>query len=268
MSLIKKLENKIAVITGAAVGIGQAIAILFAEHGCQVIMLDILSCKNTLLKLKKININRNVNHIALKCDISNENCIKSCVKTLQIQYGINRINILVNNACKYVYQSILSATSLDWDTTLSINLKGHAMTIKYFVPLIINDGSGSIINMGSIHSFVGKPNAVTYSVCKAGIVQMTKNCAVDLGISKYRIRVNCVAPGSVNTFNGDEGSKTKYNNGHVSKQEWLKMCNKPGIIRRKATPKEIAKCVLFFATDDSAFCTGSVLCPDGGTSCL
>ena len=253
-------------VTGAAVGIGQAIGCVFAQNGCRIIMLDISSCKETLYKLNQIN--PNLNHIALKCDISNEDSLKSSVNILREKYGINVINILVNNACKYVYQSILSATSSDWDTTLRINLKGHAMTIKYFVPLMINDGTGSIINMGSIHSFVGKPNAVTYGVCKAGIVQLTKNCAVDLGIDKYRIRVNCVAPGGVDTFNGDQGSKNKYNDGHVSKEEWLKMCNKPGIIRRKATPTEIAKCVLFFACDDSAFCTGSVLCPDGGTSCL
>ena len=266
MSLVRKLENKIAVVTGAAVGIGSAICQIFAENGCRVIMLDISSCDGTMKRLNKIN--ANLEHIALKCDISDEYSLESNVNILKTKYGIKRINILVNNACKYVYQSILSATSSDWDTTLRINLKGHAMTIKYFVSLMIRDGTGSIINMGSIHSFVGKPNAVTYGVCKAGIVQLTKNCAVDLGIDKYRIRVNCVAPGGVDTFNGDQGSKNKYNDGHVSKEEWLKMCNKPGIIRRKATPYEIAKSVLFFASDDSAFCTGSILCPDGGTSCL
>ena len=269
----KRLKGKIAVITGAATGIGQGIAILFAQHGCHLILLDINHCNDTISKIDtKLHDNKNI--ISFKCDISNENEIKNIINELRYNKDYNRfnkINIIVNNACKYYYKSVLSATNDDWDNTLKINIKGHCLITKHFVPLLLHDGTSSIINIGSIQSFMGKPNAITYGVCKAAIVQMTKNMAIDLGRELYKIRVNCVCPGGVNTFNGSTLSANKYKNNDIntmSQQEWLSICNKPGIIKRKATVKEIAFSVLFFASNESSFCTGSILCCDGGTSCL
>ena len=122
----RKLSDKTAVITGGATGIGQAIACLFAEHGCRIILLDISSCEQTLGKLARSS----AKHIALQCDNADEQCILRCIDCLRQEHGIGCINILVNNACRYVYQSILSASASDWDASFAVNLKGHAMVIK------------------------------------------------------------------------------------------------------------------------------------------
>lgn len=276
MSFGKRLKGKYCIITGAAYGIGQSIAVCFARHGCNIALLDIAKCQQTIEMIKNNKECQGVDVISITCDISKEHSISKAISKIEKKWRDKKIDILVNNACVFIYRSALSATDRNWDKALTTNIKGSAMVIKYTVPLMKhsndNKSTSSIINISSQSGIFAQPNTITYSVCKAAIIQLTKNCALDLW-PKYKIRVNCVAPGGVQTgIRGNQRRKQRWTKSEtdktMTKEQWKNISNKVNIMGRRADPEEIAKSVLFFATDDSSFCTGTILLVDGGYSCL
>ena len=276
MSFCKRLVGKYCIITGAAHGIGQSIAVCFAKHGCNIALLDIAKCEDTINMIKGNKECQDIDIFSVTCDISKEQRIIKSISKIAKRWRNKKIDILVNNACVFIYKSAISASDRNWDKALSTNIKGSAMVIKHTVPLMRhsndNKSTASIINISSQSGMFAQPNSITYSVCKAAIIQLTKNCALDLW-PKYQIRVNCVAPGGVQTgIRGNERRKQRWAKSEtdktMTKEQWKKISNKENIMGRRADPEEISKCVLFFASNDSSFCTGTILLVDGGYSCL
>lgn len=263
-TMSQRLRGKVAVITGAASGIGQGVAILFVEQGATVILIDIRNCDDTISKIDK-SLRKNV--LFIKCDISNESNIISASKLIKTRVGI--VDILINNACRFIFHSVLSASDKDWNNSLSVNIKGHALMMKHIVPIMKkgNDEKdnigGSIIMMCSVSSYIAQPKCITYSATKAAMLQITKNTALDLW-NDYKIRVNAVCPGTIFT----PASVQEMTDHGWSRKEWEGIKSKEQIIKRSGTVREVGYACLFFASDESKFCTGSSLMVDGGQTAL
>ena len=151
----KRLIGKTCVISGAASGIGQGVAILFAQHGANLILIDIANCEQTISKIAKA---AQKNIMSIKCDISNEENIKSAAKQITNRFGI--VDILINNACRFIFHSVLTASDQDWNNTLSVNIKGHALMLKHIVP-IMKKGTDDKDNIGGKYQITSN----SYDIC-------------------------------------------------------------------------------------------------------
>eukprot|EP01123_Difflugia_compressa_P009990 TRINITY_DN3513_c0_g1_i1.p1 TRINITY_DN3513_c0_g1~~TRINITY_DN3513_c0_g1_i1.p1 ORF type:complete len:302 (-),score=61.53 TRINITY_DN3513_c0_g1_i1:200-1078(-) len=263
LSLEPRLKNKVCVISGASRGFGQAIAIRFVEEGAKVSLLARGDCKETLHLISQIKGISRVDDVALsiKCDISSESDVKHCVQQIHQKWG-DKIDVLVNNAALFIFKSIEHATADDWDRTAAVNIKGHALLTKYCLPGLKKAGRGSIVFQGSISSFVAQPDCCTYSTAKGAIVQMARNCAYDL--AKYNIRVNSVCAGTIETpISAQERTEHGW-----TYEEWEKLKIQDVMLGRVGNVRELANATLFFASEESSYCTGADLMVDGGqTSC-
>jgi len=183
------------------------------------------------------------------------------VKDCEKKFG-DKIHVLVNNAALFIFQSVETASVEDWDQTAATNIKGHALVTKHCLPGFKKAGGGSIIFQGSISSYLGQPNCTTYATVKGAIVQMARNCAYDF--AKYNIRVNSVCAGTIET----PISATERKEHGWTYAEWEKQKIQDVMLGRVGHVREIANATLFFASDESSYCTGSDLMVDGGqTSC-
>jgi len=221
--------------------------------------LDIIDCSETLSILGTIEGVSDVDKLTLacKCDISKEDDVKEAMKATTQKFG-DKIHVLINNAALFIFHSVETASAEDWDQACAVNIKGHALVTKHALPFMKNLGTGSIVFLGSISSFKAQPNCATYSTMKGAIVQMARNCAYDF--AKYQIRVNTICPGTVETpisVKEREAHKWTY-------EEWEVIKTKDMMIGRVGNVREVANAVLFYASDESSFCTGSHLMVDGG----
>jgi NAD(P)-dependent dehydrogenase (short-subunit alcohol dehydrogenase family) len=269
MSLEPRLKGKVAIITGASRGLGQAIAIKYVEQGCRVILLDVLDCHETLAKIGAIeNLNKPLCHAAIyiHCDISNENQVKKAIDLAVQHFDGPKIDILVNNACAFVFKSVEDASVADWQKSMNVNIRGHALVTKYCLPYMKHaanktPGHGpSIIFQASISSFRAQPNCATYATTKGAIVQLARNCAYDL--AKYNIRCNSICAGTIETPISEQ---ERLEHGW-SYEEWEKLKTQDVMLGRVGTPVEIANAAVFFGSDESSYCTGSHLHVDGGAA--
>jgi len=248
-----RLNDKVAVVTGAGSGIGQATAELLAEEGARVVVADIDSRAGEAAT-KTLREKGGSAHF-VHADISKEDeAYRIAEQAVKI---FNRIDILVNNAATFVLKGF-EATVEEWQTSLATNVMGTALVTKYAVEPMKKVRGGAIVNLGSMSGFIAQPNFFAYSATKAAIAQMTRNMAMDLG--PYNIRVNCVCPGTILTpasfkhmekvgltveqFNEEEGAKT--------------------FLARVGQPREVARAVLFLASDEASYITGTSLMVDGG----
>jgi NAD(P)-dependent dehydrogenase (short-subunit alcohol dehydrogenase family) len=252
---MNRLQGKIAVITGAGAGIGRATAELFAEEGAAVVIAerDESTGRDAEVHIKKAG----GRALFVQTDVSDEPSVKQMAAQAVAAFG--SIQILVNNAAIFILKGI-DATPEEWRPMLDINIMGPALVAKHVVPPIRRSGGGSIINLASISSFIAQPNYVTYNTTKAAILGMTRCMAMDL--APDNIRVNSVCPGVVWTQ-------------IVEKQAHAMGLDKAAadvhpqwagaqLIQRCADPREIAHAILFLASDDASFITGSHLMADGG----
>ena len=247
-----RLKEKVAIVTGAASGIGQATAELFAEEGARVVLADM----DTNLGEGVASGIRDKGGLAhfVGADIANEaDARKISEQAVQVFDGIN---ILVNNAAAFVLKGF-DATVGDWQRSLGVNVTGTAMVTKYAVEHLKEKG-GAIVNLSSISAFIAQPDFFAYSATKAALLQMTRNMAMDLG--RFKIRVNSVCPGTILTpaslrhmeklglsreqFDAEEGAKT--------------------FLARVGRPREVAYAILFLVSDESSYITGASLMVDGG----
>lgn len=278
MSREPRLQNKVAVITGASRGIGQAIAIKFVQEGCKVVLLDVLDCNETMAKINAIrdhtgqrylNENNNV-AVYIPCDISNENQVQKAIEKAVQHFGEPMIDVLVNNACAFVFRSVEDATVEDWTKSLNVNILGHALVTKHCLPYMkhatdnakIPKGHGpSIIFQGSISSYRGQPNCATYATTKGAIVQLARNCAYDL--AKYNIRCNSICAGAIETpISQEERQEHGW-----SYEEWEALKTQDVMLGRVGTPLEIAHAAVFLANShESSYITGISLMVDGGAA--
>jgi len=243
-----KLKNKVALITGASRGIGKAIALTFAKEGAKIIVNYNKSKKEADEVVTKIE-SLGSQAIALKCDVSKETEIKKMVSDTTNKFG--RIDILVNNAGIVFDNDFKDKTVEHWKKTLDVNLIGTFVCSKIVSEIMKKQGSGNIINISSTNGTdVIDPGCVEYGSSKAGVIYLTKALAKELS---PKIRVNTVAPGWVDTDMNKDLPK-----------DYLDKEMKKILLRRMASPEEIAKAVLFFSSDDSSYITGTILKVDGG----
>lgn len=242
-----KLKNKVAIITGSSRGIGKATAILFAKEGAEVV----INCKDQTEEAKKV-----VNYIGknkaifIQADVSKEEDVKRLVSETIKKFG--KIDILVNNAGVIFREGDWKSNEDIWHTTIDINLTSAWLMIREVAPIMKKNGSGSIVNISSIYGFLGVASMLAYSSAKGGIITLTKAFAKELAPN---IRINAVAPGNVMTdMTKEAGDKV------------IKFFEQQTPLRRSAKPDEIAKAVLFLASNDASFITGELLIVDGGYS--
>ncbi|MHA2246537.1 MAG: SDR family NAD(P)-dependent oxidoreductase [Candidatus Hodarchaeales archaeon] len=247
------LNGKVAIITGAASGIGLATASLFAEMGASVVLIDIHEPhgKKAATEIKKMGGKAKF----FLCDVTSDDECKHTIKAIHKEFG--RIDILYNNAGVIKRKNIINLEEKDWDLILDVNLKGIYLVSRYVIPIMIKANKGSIINTGSGWGLKGGSNALAYCASKGGVVNMTRAMAIDHG--KHGIRVNCVCPGDIDTpmLRGEAHQLG------VKEEDFLKeAAERP--IKRVGTPQDIAYTVLYLASDLSSWVTGSTLVVDGG----
>jgi 3-oxoacyl-[acyl-carrier protein] reductase len=241
-----RLENKVAIITGAGSGIGRETALLFAKEGAKVVVAD-MNEKAGEETVAEININGE--GFFVKLDVSSREQAKQMAKITLEKYG--KIDVLINNA-GIVQDAFLSKmTEEQWDKVINVNLKGVFNCSQAVVEVMMSQGSGVIINTSSIVGLNGNVGQVNYAATKAGLIGMTKTLAKELG--KKGIRVNAVAPGFIATpMTSNVPEKI------------LEMMKEKTPLRRLGEPKDIANAYLYLASDEANFVNGAVLCVDGG----
>ena len=247
------LEGKVAVVTGAASGIGRGISLRLAEMGAFVAILDIDEDKGaaTAAEIQK----QGSEVLFLKCDVRSVTDCHRAAKTVAERTG--KIDILCNCAGIAIRKDIVELTEDEWDRALDITLKGIYLLSREVIPHMIRAGGGSIINIGSGWSLKGGPQAASYCAAKGGAINLTRAMAIDYG--KHNIRVNCVCPGDVDTpMLRSECAQL----GQDAQQFMREAANRP--LARVGTPDDVANAVLFLASPMSDWITGSALVVDGG----
>jgi NAD(P)-dependent dehydrogenase (short-subunit alcohol dehydrogenase family) len=239
----RDLQGKVAIVTGAASGIGRATALLFEARGAQVIAEDINPAVNDLAK-------GNEHILPFVGDVASEDSAKRVMALAIERFG--KLDILVNNAATIKYTRVLDLTLEEWNNTLSVNLTGAFLHSREAVRVMSPKKSGAIVNIGSYACFFGFPQIGAYAASKGGLAQLTRVLAVES--IPHGVRVNAVGAGDVvtnllNHFmpNGRQHGK-----------------NAP--IGRAAQPEEIAEVAAFLASDKASFIVGSIVMADGGFS--
>ena len=248
-----KLDGKVALITGGNSGIGSATAALLAKEGAAVV----ITGRN---QERGEQVAQSINEAGgkamyLRCDVRvADDCRQAVEQTLE-RFG--RIDVLFNNAGVFHPKTVPECTEEEWDETIDSSLKGAFLMSKYALPSMIERGSGSIIHNSSGWGILGGDRAAAYCAAKGGLVVMAKAMAIDHGPDG--IRVNCVCPGDTETpMLTDDADKRG-----MSWEDYAAGgSDRP--LGRIGTPEEIARAVLFLASDDSSFVTGESLVVDGG----
>jgi NAD(P)-dependent dehydrogenase (short-subunit alcohol dehydrogenase family) len=250
-----RLKNKVAIITGAANGIGLAIAETFAGNGAVVISSDTNEekCKAEMQRIaEKGTVVR-----AVKCDVGITDDVNRLINNTIAEFG--KIDILVNNAAIPIGGNIMEMPETDWDLLMNINLKSIFRTIKVALPHMIKQRSGSIINISSTQAFRSWHNWTAYAAAKGAILSMTNQLAGQFG--EYNIRFNSISPGAILTPLNEARAK-KEGPGFFEKSAAMHALNRMG------TPEEVAMTALFLASDEATFITGEDIKVDGGLCTL
>ncbi len=252
-----RLSGKITVITGAAAGLGRAIAGRFAKEGASVIAADISEREGRQLA-QSLN-EQGFDSSFIRTDVSDERAVKHLFHTVADRYG--HIDVLCNNAAVLLYDrdSVAHDVSLDaWDCVMGVNLRGAFLCTKFAIPLMLNNGGGSIVYMGSPTGLYGcAPKLTAYSASKAGVMGLARVTAI--AYARQNIRANAIVPGTMDTpmnhsVLSDATSREEYRNAVP--------------LGRLGTPQDIEGIAVFLASDDSAYCTGGLYMCDGGLTAL
>ena len=247
------LEAKVAMVTGAASGIGRGIALRLAEMGAFVAVLDVdeAGSAQTEAEIRK----KGGEAFVIRCDVSNANDCRRATENVVQRRG--KVDILSNCAGIIVRKGVLDLSPEEWDRAVDVTLKGIYLLSREVIPHMIRGGGGSIINIGSGWSLRGGPRAASYCAAKGGTLNLTRAMAVDHG--RHNIRVNCVCPGDVDTpMLHSECTQL----GEDIEKFMTEAANRP--LARVGTPEDIANAVLFLASPMSNWITGAALVVDGG----
>ncbi len=248
-----RLAGKVAIVTGAASGIGRATAIRFSQEGAYVAIFDRDVLRGEAV-LQEIHGNQG-KVIFLPVDVSAEADVSEAIRRTEAEF--HRIDVLVNNAAAFVFGSY-QVTQADWERVLSVNVMGAAFCAKYAVDAMIRAGGGSIVNVTSISGFVAQEQSIPYNTSKAALLGLNRCLAMDL--APHKIRVNAVAPGCIDTpqLRADVASAG------LTYEEDLAIEGPLHLLNRFGTPDEVANAILFLASDEASFITGTCLMVDGG----
>jgi 3-oxoacyl-(acyl-carrier-protein) reductase len=245
------LDGKVALITGAARGIGKAIALKFASEGADIAFTDLVindSAQETIREIEALG--RKVKGYASNC--ANFEETQAVVEEIVKDFG--RIDVLVNNAGITKDGLVMRMSEQQWDAVIDVNMKGAFNFLHAVVPVMARQKGGSIINMASIAGQTGNPGQVNYSASKAGLIAMAKSVAKEMG--PRGIRANSIAPGFIISEMTDALPQ-------AVKDEYLKMIP----LKRGGTVEDIANTALYLASDLSAYVSGQVIAVNGGMYC-
>jgi len=251
---LKKLKNRVALITGGASGIGFATAVLFLEEGAKVAIIDVSgeAGKKAVKSIRKLGFDA----LFVKADVSKESEVKSAVRKIVAKFG--RLDILFNNAGIFIDGRVHELSEAEWDRIMDINLKGVFLCSKHAIPHMLKQGKGVIVNNSSCSAIVADYSDPAYCATKGGISMLTRAMAIDY--AKENIRVNAVLCGEIETAMTRGEAKMQ----GMPFREFCDFVAEHYPVGRLGTPEEAARVVLFLASDDASFVTGSLVSVDGG----
>lgn len=256
----QRLDGKVVIVTGAASGIGRAIARRFSQEGARVVVAD-LPGHGGQDTVRTIEQDGGIGRFAA-CDVADAIQVQGLMRDTVEQYG--RIDVLVNNAGIPGGGTPADTTPEEaWDQVIAVNLRGVFLCAKYAIPHLRAAGGGAIVNIASTFGLVGAHNAPAYCASKGGVIALTRQLAVDY--APDGIRVNCLCPGYVDTDLGGRRARMD----PVAADRALAERERAAALQpigRQAQPDEIAAAAVYLAADESAFVIGAVLPVDGGTT--
>lgn len=245
---MKLLEGKTAIVTGAARGIGKAVAIRFAQEGCNIAFTDLVIDENAKATETEIA----AYGVKVKGYASNASQFEDTHTVVnEIVKDFGRVDILVNNAGITRDGLMMRMSEQQWDMVINVNLKSAFNFIHALTPVLMKQRAGSIINMSSVVGVHGNAGQANYSASKAGMIGLAKSVARELG--SRGIRANAIAPGFIITEMTHQLSEEV-------REEWAKLIP----MKRGGTPEDVANAALFLASDLSSYITGQVIQVDGG----
>src|SRR5690606_31068199 len=251
------MSNKVLIVSGGASGLGLAAGIKFAKNGFNIVIIDINeeNGEKAVEQIKSLG----VDAVFCKCDIANGEEVRKAAQITKERFG--RADVLINNAGLELRGSILQCTAEEWERTYAINLKGIYHMANAFVPFMIEQGKGAVVNTGSILGFRSVPERAAYSSSKGAIDTLTRSMAMDL--AQHNIRVNCDAPGAIDTplLRGSI-------NDSPNPEETEKILGSKSVFNRMGTSEEVANVMFFLGSDEASFVTGATYFVDGGWSML
>ena len=248
-----KLQNKIAVVTGAASGIGARAAIRLAGEGASLFLMDVNEAG--LADTRAQILAAGGQAISCVCDVASESAVKAAVADALAVYG--RIDILVNVAGVQITKLLVDTTREDYDKMMNVNLAGTYQTMHEILPLMKAQGSGAIVNCASELAFVGYHELAVYTATKGAMVSLSRSAALEA--IPFGVRVNCVCPGATDTPIFWEGETDP-----VKRQALLDQVKIEKPIGRLITTDEVANGIIFLASDDASGIVGTNLVIDGG----
>jgi NAD(P)-dependent dehydrogenase (short-subunit alcohol dehydrogenase family) len=253
-----RLDGKVAAITGGASGIGEATVRLFVEEGAKVAFADRDGerGKQIAAELEAAG----ADALFVQADMQREAEAMAFIQQAEAHFG--QLHILVNNAGIRMYQNVVEASEASWDTMLGVNLKGYAFCAKAAIPAMQRAGGGSIVSTASIRSIVAGSNTVQYDTTKAAVAGLTRAMARDHAADG--IRVNAVGPGPILTrFHERRAAEAGQ-----QLDAFAEAFGAETMLKRPGTPREVANCILFLASDEASFVTGTILYVDGGKTAM
>lgn len=244
-----RLQNKVAIITGAGSGIGRGMALTFAREGAKMVLADWSDegGKETVGLVEA----QGGEAVFVKTDVSKAGDVEEMVKTCVDHFG--RVDILVNNAGIVKFGALHETPEEDWDAVIDVNLKSIFLTTKRVIPEMLKAGKGKIVNIASIAGLVGFDQIAPYCASKGGIIAFTRATALEY--AKSKININCIAPGVI---------KTAMTKDMLASEESKKGYESQTPYPRLGEPEDIAEATVYLSADESDFVTGQVLTVDGG----
>ncbi|WP_027133178.1 SDR family oxidoreductase [Geminicoccus roseus] len=247
-----RLQGKVALVTGAARGIGAAIARKFTAEGAQLALLDL-----DLQALEALAAGLEGTSLTAVCDIAEKTAVEEAVQAVLARFG--RIDVLVNNAGINVFADPLHTTDEEWRRCMAVNLEGAWHLTRAVLPDMLGRGAGSIVNIASTHAFSIIPGCFPYPVAKHGLLGLTRSLAIEY--APKGVRINAIAPGYIETEKVTDWLET-----HADPAAARARVESLIPVRRIGRPEEVAFAAVYLASDEAGFCTGSVLTMDGGRS--
>ena len=246
----KRLEDRVAIVTGGARGIGQGICFRFADEGAKVAIFDVIPTEAKEVATEIVKSGGAA--LALKVDITKASEIEKAVKEVIAKFG--KVDILVNNAGITRQSKVANMTEEVWDSVVDVNLKGVFLCCRAVIPHMKEQKYGKIVSIASILAQRGGAYYAHYGATKAGVVSFTQSLAIELG--RHNINVNAIGPGIIDTPMAAGDVEAEFRKGLINRIP----------LRRIGTPRDIADAALFLASDEAAYITGQCLYVCGGWS--